>query len=489
MEATENAGVSSSAAVVGASQGKKKSAICMKRKLEAIKFAEQTSVSAAAKKFGVHRRRIQEWKKSKAAIESAASGKGNKKRLSGGGRRQRYRQVNARVRDWVLEKRRLRQSVSRRLIRLQAKKIAKEFPECAGFAASLGWLEKLLRRNRFTLRATTTTCQRPPADSIDKIVKFVLFIRSQFKKYKYSASNVFACDETAVWLDPIGKKCIETRGARDVTVQTLGHEKVHITVMLCARANGTKCKPFVLLNRKRPVPAIVQKFAGRLVLAWAGKVWMDNELTEDFLRRVLGPLSFGQRLLVWDSFRCHLSKETKEVLSELKFHTAVVPGGCTKYVQAPDVSWNKPFKSAINRYHEDWMADGSGIELTRGGNPRPPPMETYLQWVVDAWDSLSNDVIRDSFNVCGITNKGDGSEDDLIHCFKPDGPIPEGLAVLKAEASSDVSPPEATPEATHDELDEVMMEIEVGGSEQSGSDSSESESASDEEFDMSDDGL
>ena len=54
-------------------------------------------------------------------------------------------------------------------------------------------------------------------------------------------------------------------------VQTLGHEKVHITVMLCARANGTKCRPFVLLNRKRPVPAVVQKFSGRLVLSWAGR--------------------------------------------------------------------------------------------------------------------------------------------------------------------------------------------------------------------------
>ena len=25
----------------------------------------------------------------------------------------------------------------------------------------------------------------------------------------------------------------------------------------------------------------------------------------------------------------------------------------------------------------------------------------------------------------------DGSEDDLIHCFKPDGPIPSGRALLK----------------------------------------------------------
>ena len=53
-------------------------------------------------------------------------------------RSQRYRQVNICVRDWVLEKRRNRQTVSRRWIRLHAKKAAKEIPECAGFPSSLG---------------------------------------------------------------------------------------------------------------------------------------------------------------------------------------------------------------------------------------------------------------------------------------------------------------------------------------------------------------
>ena len=90
----------------------------------------------------------------------------------------------------------------------------------------------------------------------------------------------------------------------------------------------------------------------------------DNSLTEDFLRRVLGPLAVGKRLLVWDYFKCHLSEETKAVLAELKVHIAVVPAGCTKYVQAPDVSWIQPFKAAITRFLEDWMADGSGNELT-----------------------------------------------------------------------------------------------------------------------------
>ena len=221
------------------------------------------------------------------------------------------------------------------MIRLEAKRIARESDGCDDFSASLGWLQKFLRRNIFTLRATTTTCQRPPVDSVDKIVNFVMFVRKQRMQHSYQLSNIYACDETAVWIDPVGRRCIETRGARDVTGQTLGHEKVHITVMLCARANGTKCKPYVLLNCKRRVPAVVNKFSSRLILSWTGKVWMDYSLTEDFLRRAVGPLSFGKRLLVWDSFRCHISHDTKDVLSELKVDTAVVPGGCTKIRSSP----------------------------------------------------------------------------------------------------------------------------------------------------------
>lgn len=70
-------------------------------------------------------------------------------------------------------------------------------------------------------------------------------------------------------------------------------------------------------------------------------------------------------------------------------------------------------------------------EVTKGGNPRSAPMAVYLQWIVDAWESLPKELIAKSFKTCGITNATDGSEDDAIHCFKKDGPVPSGLVRLK----------------------------------------------------------
>lgn len=46
----------------GSGTGKKRNAFTMKRKLEAILFAEKTSNCAAAKKFNVDRKQIQNWR-------------------------------------------------------------------------------------------------------------------------------------------------------------------------------------------------------------------------------------------------------------------------------------------------------------------------------------------------------------------------------------------------------------------------------------------
>ena len=126
-------------------------------------------------------------------------------------------------------------------------------------------------------------------------------------------------------------------------------------------------------------------------------------------------------------------------MKQLKIDSAIIPGGCTKFIQAPDVSWNAPFKSKIRQLYEDWMLHGEK-EATSGGNPRPPSMDIYLQWIVAAWDALPVQLIKKSFKECGITNALDGSEDDFIHCFKPHGPIPSGLENLKlARADEEIA--------------------------------------------------
>ena len=206
--------------------------------------------------------------------------------------------------------------------------------------------------------------------------------------------------------------------------------------MLTAKANGNKCLPYVLLNRKRPIPEIMRKYQGKLVINWAGKTWMNDHTTKDYLQRIIGNQLFGRRFLIWDSFRCHISKDTKSVLEALKVDTAIIPGGCTKYIQPADVSWNKPFKEKVQDMHDDWLSTGD-LPVTRNGNPAPLPPTVYLDWVVEAWNAISSDLIKNSFKTCAIGINDDASEDHLIHAFKDDGSCPGGIAVLQRERVRD----------------------------------------------------
>jgi hypothetical protein len=61
-----------------------------------------------------------------------------------------------------------------------------------------------------------------------------------------------------------------------------------------------------------------------------------------------------------------------------------------------------------------------GAENTQDNNDtssRAKPME-MCQWILEAWLSISQDIIVKSFKVTGICNKTDGSENDfLLHQF------------------------------------------------------------------------
>ncbi|KAI1713784.1 pogo transposable element with KRAB domain [Ditylenchus destructor] len=88
-------------------------------------------------------------------------------------------------------------------------------------------------------------------------------------------------------------------------------------------------------------------------------------------------------------------------------------------------------------YYNDWMMEGNK-EHTPAGNPRAASMEVYLEWVCKAWSAISPELIKKSFKVCGIITATDGSEDDLIHCMKPEGSVPSARDLLRKARNSEV---------------------------------------------------
>ena len=147
---------------------------------------------------------------------------------------------------------------------------------------------------------------------------------------------------------------------------------------------------------------------------------------------VLGMFFFKKCLLAWDTFEAHMTEPVKKLLKQLKTDDALIPGGCTKYIQAPDVVWNKPFKIHIMESYDEWLASGVH-QYTEAGNMKPASQHLLVEWILESWNRLDKSLIINSFNSCALNLKSDGSEDHLIHCFKDNQPCATGSNMLKEQ--------------------------------------------------------
>ena len=147
---------------------------------------------SAAREFRVDAKRIREWCKNKDLLKklSEKRGQSKRKRLSGAGRKPLDEDMKKVLLDWIIDMRLNNLRVSRRMIKAKAKDLSTV--NC--FKASSGWLRRFMWRHGLSLRRKTTVCQAPPADSIPKLVSYIIHLRSQQIKHKYSPANIFASD-------------------------------------------------------------------------------------------------------------------------------------------------------------------------------------------------------------------------------------------------------------------------------------------------------
>ena len=71
--------------------------------------------------------------------------------------------------------------------------------------------------------------------------------------------------------------------------------------------------------------------------------------------------SFNKKLLACDTFESHMTEGVMMSLNDMKVESVIVPGGCTKYIHAPEVYWKKPFKAFITEYYDDILDSGVHI--------------------------------------------------------------------------------------------------------------------------------
>ena len=121
------------------------------------------------------------------------------------------------------------------------------------------------------------------------------FHKQLIKTKAIPASAIYICDETAIWLNATSNTTVCEAGAKEVSIRTTGHDKVRLTVLLCAKADGFKPKPYILLPRKRVMPELVNKYGHKVILKFEGTTWMIQALCVNRGFSSVGP----RRLAFW----------------------------------------------------------------------------------------------------------------------------------------------------------------------------------------------
>ena len=95
-----------------------------------------------------------------------------------------------------------------------------------------------------------------------------------------------------------------------------------MSVCLAAKADGTKLKPMIVFKgAKCEVAALHQEFKSQAYIASSTNAWMNTELTNQWVNYVLGSFSFNRRILIRDSYECHMEYNVMKSLNAKKVDT------------------------------------------------------------------------------------------------------------------------------------------------------------------------
>jgi hypothetical protein len=143
--------------------------------------------------------------------------------------------------QWIRQLRDGRQRVTRKMLMKEAARRYRVLYQDGSFHCQRGLAKTLLQRKTISLRRRTAVSQRLPRELALRISNHLRTVRNLRKARNYSADQIAAVDETGLWVDMPGNSTLEEVGSRTIAIKTTAHEKVRFTVVLGARADGSKC--------------------------------------------------------------------------------------------------------------------------------------------------------------------------------------------------------------------------------------------------------
>jgi hypothetical protein len=145
-----------------------------------------------------------------------------------------------------------------------------------------------------------------------------------------------------------------------------------------------------------------------VVLAYkTGATFNAEVINDQFLNRVMVPhvsrFNLKNTHLLLDSAACHKASYVHRNLEKNSIAKHIIPAGFTNLLQPADVCWFSFIKNKLHERWTDWYINDEKT-FTKANNMRSPGYANVIKWISDVWDEMDENIIRKSFDQCGITS-------------------------------------------------------------------------------------
>ncbi|CAF3969647.1 unnamed protein product [Rotaria sp. Silwood1] len=331
------------------SQKRKRRAWSVKEKLQAIEnYEKSNSKHSAAKEIGCTRYQLREWLKSKEELKKLQSmdNGGRRKRLKGGGKKLKYVDLDDRLIKWFKERRTPPTSdatvINIRREKISFKQLVRQgtilSAELNHVAPSVKWYQRFMIRNRLSLQRPKRNQKISLPEAHKQATLFYNYLRrastwgpTRGPMGAFKPSDVCNFDESPLSL------------FGDQTKRSLNYVNVDNEVegAICSKRFATVILTIFPERNDRIGPILLFKGKGRVsdkeVRQYAKqvKVFFTPKAVKDG----------NPKLLITDSCHSHLNPQTKQSLRQKSVVIAVIPKGCTQYLQILDTLVFSTFKS------------------------------------------------------------------------------------------------------------------------------------------------
>ena len=247
----------------------------------------------------------------------------------------------------------------------------------------------------------THESQKDPRETVAEALDFLECQRPKLMEPTRHQDYLINMDQTPVPFTFNSRKTLEIFGTKTINVRKSTNDTKRATFAMTVTASGKVLKPLLVFKGKSGERIEKREFPllpPNIVYACQPNAWMDEDVMMKWVNTILRPYVSNAPaniipLLLLDSYRCHMMGSVVGAIETLGVEVVHIPGGCTGLTQPVDVGVNKSFKCGLRREWERWMLE----EEILNGVTRPPTRELISQWSIDAMESLSTEIVKNSW--------------------------------------------------------------------------------------------